>query len=100
MKAQLFNRNLGCHFVFHRNGQKIVDFRHAWNKACRDAGLGFGYRISLKYVEKWESELNPGPTIRDFRRTAFHNLVRSDMYKNVAMKIEAHIFKGADSDLA
>jgi len=76
--------------VFHRNGQKIVDFRHAWNKACRDAGLGFGYRISLKYVEKWESELNPGPTIRDFRRTAFHNLVRSDMYKNVAMKITGH----------
>ena len=30
----------------------IVNFRKSWNAACRKAGLGYGYKIGKKYVEK------------------------------------------------
>ena len=43
-------------FVFpnKEGNDKINEFRGAWNKACRDAGLGYGYKPSKKYVEKWK----------------------------------------------
>jgi integrase len=84
------NRNLGCPYVFHRDGQRIKDFRSVWNTACRGAGLGYGYRLSSKYVKKQEGEFKPGPTIHDFRRTATRNLIRSGVSENVAMKITGH----------
>jgi len=90
IKRQQSERNLGCKYVFHRNGRQVQDFRWIWNKACRKAGLGYGYRISKKYVAKWEGELKPGPTIHDFRRTAARNLVRSGVTENVAMRITGH----------
>ncbi len=50
-------------FVFpNKEGDdKINEFRGAWNKACRDAGLGYGYKPSKKYVEKWKDKLPSGP---------------------------------------
>ena len=33
------NRNLGCPFVFHRNGEQIQSFRKAWRTGCIKAGL-------------------------------------------------------------
>jgi integrase len=90
IKQQRSERNLGCHYVFHRDGQHIKDFRGVWNKACREAGLGYGYRLDSNYVKKWKKKFNPGPTIHDFRRTATRNLIRSGVSENVAMKITGH----------
>jgi integrase len=79
-------------YVFpHANGiSKIKDFRGAWNKACRDAGIGYGYRNNKKYVAKWEKKLPPGPILHDFRRTAVRNMIRAGIPERVAMMISGH----------
>ena len=46
---------------------RIKDFRGAWNEACRDIGLGYGYKTKKKYVSKWKDKLPPGPILHDFR---------------------------------
>ena len=50
-REQFLCRNLGCQYVFSHDGQQIKDFRGAWNKACRETGLGYGYKASKKYIE-------------------------------------------------
>jgi integrase len=90
IKKRFSQRNLGCPYVFHRSGHQLKDFRVIWNKACRDAGLGYGYRTSKGYVEKWEKQYNPGPTFHDFRRTAVRNLIKSGVPEKMAMKITGH----------
>ena len=69
---------------------RIKDFRYKWSVACRSVGLGYGYRLDKKYVEKWQGELPAGPILHDFRRTAIRNMVRSGVPETVAMKISGH----------
>ena len=68
----------------------IKDFRGAWNTACRKTGLGYGYKHSKKYVEKWKDKLPAGPIFHDFRRTAVRNMVRAGIPERVAMMISGH----------
>lgn len=52
---------LDCKYVFHLNGKQIKDFRGSWSSACRELGLGYGYSLTKKYVDKWKRRgLNPG----------------------------------------
>jgi len=55
----------------HSGGSRIKDFRGAWAKACKDAGV-------------------PGRLVHDFRRTAVRNLERASVPRSAAMKLTGH----------
>jgi integrase len=77
-------------FLNATNSDRIRDFRKTWNKACRESGLGYGYRVSEKYISQWQDKLSAGPIFHDFRRTAVRNMVRSGIPERVAMMISGH----------
>ena len=58
-------------WVFHRDGERILDFRKAWRNAVKDAGV-------------------TGRIPHDFRRTAVRNLERAGVPRSVAMKLVGH----------
>jgi integrase len=58
-------------WVFHRDGEPILSFHHAWRRACREAGV-------------------PGRLFHDLRRTAVRNLERAGVPRSVAMKLVGH----------
>jgi len=61
-----------CKWVFFgKNGDKIKDFRTAWKKACREAGL-------------------EGKLLHDFRRSFIRNGVRANIPEAVVMSISGH----------
>lgn len=62
----------------------------AWNAACRKAGLGYGYKLNNKYVEKWQGTLASGPILHDLRRTTVRNMIRSGIPERVAMMVSGH----------
>ena len=81
-------RRLDCVYVFHDGGNKIGDFRKAWQSACVAAGLG-------AFLKREEGESNTnrqrkkyaGLIIHDLRRCAARNLSRAGVSEVVAMKI-------------
>ena len=80
-----------CPYVFHKQGKKIVDIKWVWSRACRETGLGFGYRLRGKYVEKWEAKgLTVGPYFHDNRRSAVRNMTRAGVDRKTAMRISGH----------
>ena len=77
-------------FLNNKGTGPMGDFRKAWNAACRQVGLGYGYKVTSDYVKKWQEKLPPGPIFHDFRRTAVRNMIRSGTPEGVAMKISGH----------
>jgi integrase len=57
--------------VFHRDGERIKNFRRAWISACKAAGV-------------------PGRLVHDFRRTAVRNLERAGVPRSSAMAMVGH----------
>ena len=58
-------------FVFHRDGERIREFRTAWKNACKAAGC-------------------PGKLIHDLRRSAVRTFERAGVPRSVAMSIVGH----------
>jgi len=77
------NRRLDCVCVFHRDGQRIGNFKKAWRTACIKSGLGKMEEIDSKkkYV---------GTIPHDLRRCAARNLSRAGVTESVAMEITGH----------
>jgi integrase len=68
---RLKKQNKIVSLVFHRDGERIKNFRGAWAKACTAAGC-------------------PGRIPHDFRRTAVRNLERASVPRSSAMAMVGH----------
>jgi integrase len=71
LQRRVAARRLDSLLVFHRDGEPVVDWRKAWEAACKAAGF-------------------PGKRLHDCRRTAARNLIRSGTPERVAMQLTGH----------
>jgi integrase len=71
LQRRVAARRLDKPLVFHRDGEPVIDWRKAWEAACKAAGF-------------------PGKRLHDCRRTAARNLIRSGTPERVAMQLTGH----------
>ena len=107
MHVQQLNRRLGCPYVFHKEGEKIGEFRKSWVTAFIQSGLGAPYKckacgnlVTMLKEVGWRKRLCPkckgkglkwaGKIFHDFRRTTVRNRVRSGISERVAMTLSGH----------
>lgn len=67
-------------WVFSRRGDPILNFRGAWDSACKTAGL----------VSPNGDNEKPTRLFHDFRRTGVRNLIGAGVPEKVAMLISGH----------
>lgn len=73
-------------YVFHRDGQAIVNYRDAWFRACKKAG--FTYLDPKKIDPKTGKSKEPvSKLIYDGKQSAIRNLVRSGVPECVALDV-------------
>ena len=78
---------------FGETGERIKDFRGAWDSACIEAGLCevlTDDQILPIKDKKEQPFLVPNKLFQDFRRTAVRNMVRAGVPKRVGMAISGH----------
>jgi integrase len=75
IEHRMNNRRLDCHYVFHRSGRQIKDFRGSWATACKKVGLVPG---------------RAGVIPHDLLRCTARNLARAGAREQVAMRITGH----------
>jgi integrase len=83
-----------AHFVFHRNGDRIQEFRKNWQSACLRAGLGV--MVCTKCGAEGEQKrcahckktcTYKGRIFHDLHRSAARSLIRSGVSKDVAKQL-------------
>ena len=85
LKALFSRRRLDCPYVFQRDGNRIKDFRGAWDKACIELGL-----FEVVRDDQGNETKTPTRIFHDLRRSAIRDMVRSGVSERVAMKISGH----------
>jgi hypothetical protein len=87
-------RGMKINYVFHRNGERIREFRRSWKTSCIAAGLGHEVRLpdvldaAGKIVKKGRLVSKVALRIpHDYRRSAARNLSRAGVPEGVIMKI-------------
>ena len=101
MKSLSSNRQLGCSFVFHQNGDRIKRVTRAWKTACIKAGLCEVLKDEngnpvISETKKGIEKTIKAPTklFHDFRRTGVRNMVRAGVPERVAMMVSGHKTRG------
>jgi integrase len=64
-------RRLDCPYIFHREGERIGDFRKTWDRACGAIGLS-------------------GRIVHDLRRSGVRHLIRAGVPPHTVMAMSGH----------
>jgi hypothetical protein len=75
---------------FREDGRPIRDFRKAWRKACKEAGIAEEKEIGRTKKGRLIVKITPLRIPHGFRRTAVRNLVRAGVHERLAMQMTGH----------